>query len=110
MSSLTTLMEKVGYKEITTYASDFDNADMLGAKAIMDTYNKAFEEAKDDYRYLTELHMVLEYKCVKWLDQRDTTISKLYYDLFLDTSFHASCTLRDDELEYFIDSPFIPFE
>ena len=107
MSSLTTLMEEAGYKEITTYASDFDNAEMLGAKAILDTYNKALEEAKDDYRYLTELCMVLKHKVVKWLDQKDKTISKLYYDLFIDISFHASCTLRDDELEYFIDSPFL---
>lgn len=107
MSSLTTLMEKVGYKEITTYASDFDNADMFGAKAIMDTYTKAFEEAKDDYRYLTELNMVLKHKCVKWLDQKNKARFELYYDLLIDVAFHASCTLRDDELEYFLDSPFL---
>lgn len=107
MSSLTSLLDGTDYGEITSYASDFDNAEMFGATAIMDTYNEVFEEAKNDYRYLTELVMVLNYKSWKWFYKKDRTISKLYYDLFEEVSLYASCTLADDELEYYFDRPHI---
>lgn len=110
MSSMTSLLNRTDYKEITTYASDFDNAEMFGAEAIKDTYIKAFEEAKDNYKYLTELDMVLNYKFWKWFDKKDRTISKLYFDLFADVSLYASCLLKGDEFEYYINSPYLRSE
>lgn len=107
MSSLTTLLNGVDYEEITTYASDFDNADMFGAIAIMDTYKKAFEEAKDDYRYLTELVMVLKYKFWKWFYRKDRTVAQLYADLHKDASYYALENLEGDELEYYYNRPSI---
>lgn len=35
----------------------------------MDTYNSAFNEWKDNHIYLTELVMVLNWKCWYWYDQ-----------------------------------------
>ena len=107
MSSMTELMNETDDKEITSNASDFDNAEMLGAKAILDTYNRVFEEAKDNYKYLTELVMVLYYKFWKWFYLVDSTTYKLYHALFVNASDYASYTLEAEEFEYYINKPHI---
>ena len=50
------------YQMMTTFWSDFSIADRFGARAIKDTYERAFNEWKDNYQYLTELVMVLNWK------------------------------------------------
>ena len=51
-----------GYKPITTFYTDFSIADNFGANAILDTFKRAFRSWKDNYKYLTELVMVLNWK------------------------------------------------
>ena len=51
-----------GYETITSFWSDFTIADRFGVGAIKDTYKRAFNEWKDNYKYLTELVMVLNWK------------------------------------------------
>ena len=51
-----------GYETMTTFWQDFTIADNFGVDAVNDTYNRAFNSWKDDYRYLTELVMVLNWK------------------------------------------------
>jgi hypothetical protein len=43
----------------TTFWSDFSIADPFGKDAVRDTFNRAFEEWKSDFRYLTDLVIVL---------------------------------------------------
>lgn len=50
----------------TTFWDDFSIADAFGVGAIKDTYNRAFKEWKSDYRYLTDLVIVLNHKCWYW--------------------------------------------
>ena len=51
--------ELTGYKPVTTFYQDFSIAEKYGIDGIKDTYQRAFEEWKDDYKFLTELVMVL---------------------------------------------------
>ena len=51
-----------GYQCFTTFWSDFYIAELFGKNAIQDTFDRAFEEWKHDYKYLTELVVVLNYK------------------------------------------------
>ena len=55
-------MEEAGYKVQTTFWEDFTIADFFGVKAIQDTFDRAFGEWKKDYKYLTELILVLNHK------------------------------------------------
>lgn len=55
-----------GYKQITTFFQDFSIADNFGEAAIKDTYDRAFKEWKDNYKYLTELVLVLNWKIWQW--------------------------------------------
>ena len=51
-----------GYKFVSTFPSDFTIADKFGESAIRDTFNRAFNEWKSNYVYLTELVISLNWK------------------------------------------------
>ena len=89
-----------GYKPITTFWEDFTIADMFGVAAIKDTYERAFDEWKSDYKYLTELSMVLNHKIWYWW-QRNDTYARLYDTLWRQTHAWAYDNLRGEELSYY---------
>lgn len=90
-----------GYKPITTFYEDFSIADQYGFKAIEDTYRRAFRNWKDDYKYLTELVMVLNWKIWAWYE-KDYDIAKLYDGLWRKTQDYALKHLDGEELSYFL--------
>lgn len=47
----------------TTFWSDFSIADAFGMEAVKDTFRRAFKGWKDNYIYLTELEIVMNWKC-----------------------------------------------
>lgn len=55
-------MKENGYELQTTFWNDFTIADHFGLAGIQDTFNRAFEEWKDNCKYLTELTLVLNHK------------------------------------------------
>lgn len=55
-------MNMFGYETFTTFWEDFSIADVFGTNAIEDTYNRAFNEWRNNYQYLTELVMILNWK------------------------------------------------
>ena len=89
-----------GYKPITTFYEDFSIADMFGRDAIGDTYNRAFEHWKGDYKYLTELVMVLNWKIWEHYNKNDM-YAKLYNKLWDATAEWAVENLKGDELSYY---------
>ena len=91
---------QTGYKPITTFYEDFSIAEHFGVKAIKDTYKRAFKEWKGEYKYLTELVMVLNWKIWEHYEHNDE-YAKLYNDLWVDTDNYACENLKDDELSYF---------
>lgn len=91
-----------GWRPITTFWSDFDIADRFGKEAVLDTFNRAFKEWRYDYRYLTELVMVLNHKTWQWYE-RDNELSELYCSLFETTDNYAIDNLKGAELKYFLE-------
>lgn len=55
-------MKEVGYDPMTTFWEDFSIADKYGIAGVKDTYKRAFSEWKDDYKFFTELTLVLNHK------------------------------------------------
>ena len=90
-----------GYESKTTFFSDFSIADSFGLDAIQDTFNRAFNEWKDNYIYLTELVLVLNWKL--WLHYEDghEDYAKLYDKLWRIADEYAVDHLEGDELSYF---------
>lgn len=89
-----------GYKQITTFFEDFSIADNFGINAIKDTYKRAFAEWKSDYKYLTELVMVLNWKCWEH-NETNEAYSELYSDLYYEANDYALDNLKGEELDYF---------
>lgn len=90
-----------GYKPITTFWQDFSIADHFGENAIRDTYRRAFAEWKDNYKYLTELVMVLNHKIWRWYE-RNETIARIYNELWEKADEYAMNNLKDEEIRYFL--------
>jgi hypothetical protein len=96
-----TMAEELGYEPKTTFWEDFSIADKFGLSAITDTYQRAFEEWKSDYIYLTELVMVLNHKIWYWYD-KDVGKAEWYNKLWETADNYALDNLKGDELSYFI--------
>lgn len=94
-------MNETGYKMMTTFWSDFTIADRFGAAAIEDTYKRAFNEWKDNYQYLTELVMVLNWKIWQHYEANNESISRIYNDLWEKTDIYAQEHLKGEELSCF---------
>jgi hypothetical protein len=89
-----------GYTQITTFFEDFSIAEHFGAKAIQDTYLRAFKEWKTNYKYLTELVMVLNWKIWQWYGKNDE-YAQMYNDLWEVADLYATENLKGEELDYF---------
>ena len=73
---------------------------MFGLNAIQDTYNRAFNEWKNDYKYLTELVMILNWKI--WSHyEKHREYADLYNKLYEETNTYAYEHLKGEELSYF---------
>lgn len=80
---------------------DFTIADAFGVDAIKDTYNRAFQEWKDNYEFLTDLVMVLNHKIWHYYGTKET-YAAVYNDLWAEADEYAVDTLKGEELMYFL--------
>lgn len=94
-------MNVFGYETFTTFFEDFTIAEHFGVNAIKDTYNRAFNEWKNDYKYLTELVMVLNWKIWQHYDEKNNEFTNLYNELWEKADIYACENLKGKELEYF---------
>lgn len=96
-----TIEEQTGYKPITTFYMDFSIADKFGVNGIKSTYENAFRSWKNNYKYITELAMVLNWKCWRWYQVNDE-FSRLYTDLYYKLDEWIFNNLKGEELDYYI--------
>ena len=97
-------MEIIGYTPTTTFWTDFSIAEPFGLQAVQDTFDRAFEEWKREYKYLTELVMVLNHKCNIHYELENYQASELYETLYYQLRDYALDKLKDKELDYFIET------
>lgn len=89
-------------KFTTTFASDFTIADRFGCKAVLDTFKRAFSEWKGDYRYLTDLVLVLNHKIWEHWEAKSLALAHTYDDIWRTADAYAYNNLKGEELEYFV--------
>lgn len=92
--------EITGYKPKTTFWDDFTIAEAFGENAILDTYNRALREWKDNYIYLTELVMVLNHKIWHYYN-KNNAYACLYNELWEKTDSYCLENLHGEELNYY---------
>ena len=89
-----------GYETITTFWEDFSIADKFGINAVKDTFNRAFNEWKGNYKYLTELVLVLNHKIWQHYEKNEA-LARVYNDLWEKADLYACNNLKGEELSYF---------
>ena len=94
-------MAENGYELQTTFWDDFTIADRFGLLAIKDTYKRTFNEWKNNYKYLTELILVLNHKIWQY-HEKHPEMAILYNSLWEKTDLYAMDNLKEDELSYFL--------
>ena len=92
----------MSYEFKTTFWMDFTIADKFGIEAVKDTFKRAFSEWKTDYIYLTELTLVINWKCWEHYENNNIEISKLYSEYYYQLREYCLDNLKGKELEYFI--------
>ena len=92
----------MSYEFKTTFWMDFTIADKFGIEAVKDTFKRAFSEWKTDYIYLTELTLVINWKCWEHYEKNNLEISKLYSEYYYQLREYGLDNLKGKELEYFI--------
>ena len=89
-----------GYEMTTTFWEDFSIADLFGKGAIQDTFDRAFNEWKGNYVYLTELVIVLNHKIWQHYETREN-LARVYQDLWEKADEYACENLKGEELSFF---------
>jgi len=92
--------EYCGYKQITTFYQDFSIADNYGISAIKDTFQRAFKEWKGNVKYFTELVLVLNWKCWRWVEDK-YDYCELYSNLYYKARDYALDNFKGEDLTYF---------
>ena len=90
-------------EDFTTFKMDFDIADKFGIDAIKDTYNRAFKEWKDNYKYFTFLVINLNHKIWEHYERHNDEYARLYDELWRGADTYAIEHLKGDELQYYLD-------
>lgn len=84
-----------------TFFMDFTIADRFGVQAIRDTFRRAFNEWRIDYKMFTELCMTLNMKCWSYYGTNDTYCD-LYRELFHKADNWAVENFRGEKLKYYL--------
>ena len=99
------MAKQLGYEPLTTFWDDFTIAERFNVKAIEETARKAFNEWKDNYKYLTELIMVINHKCWEHYHNGNNKLSDFYSNLYYEYDERAIDYLEknygEEELRYF---------
>ena len=90
-----------GYKPKTTIYSDFSIADRFGAAAVRETFDRMHNEWKDNYIYLTELTMALNWKIFEHHDTNSQELEQLYDELWRQEDLYCQEHLQGEELTYY---------
>lgn len=94
--------EMTGYKPMTTFYRDFSIADKVGLFPIEDSFNYIMRDIKSmNYKYITELCMVLNWKIWEHYEKKDEPKARLYDKLWRKMCDYIYNNFNEEELIYY---------
>ena len=94
--------KEYGYDCITTFWDDFCIDEKFGGiSGVKDTFRRAFKEWKDNYKYLTELVIVLNHRCWMLHNRGMNELSSVYLNLYEKAHDYALNNLEGEEFDYY---------
>lgn len=94
-------LKMTGYEPKTSFWWDFSIAEKFGIEAIKETYARTFEEWKDNFIYLTELVMILNWKMWAWHEFENEELMRAYCEIWEDADNYARKNLTGEEIRYY---------
>ena len=94
------IQELTGYKPFTTFYTDFSISEIFGIDSIVDTYNICLMNWKTNYKYITELYLVINWKMFRWYNN-DRRYYECYLNLFRELEKWVHENFSKEELEFF---------
>ena len=96
------LMEELqpGYKRCSTFAADFAIADYFGIKAVKDTFNRAFNEWKDNSHMMTEMALVLNHNIWRYYEI-DPELARTYEECWKKADNYCIENYKGDDLDWY---------
>ena len=89
------------YEFKTTFWQDFTIADHFGIGAVKDTFERAFKEWRNDVVYVTELSLVMNWKCWQHYEKGNERLARLYSDLYYEVDGWCYTNLKGADLDYY---------
>lgn len=86
----------------STFRDDFTIADKFWEKWIVDTFKRAFQHRHKDRVYITELALVMNWKCWYRADRGNLKLSKLYEKLRFEIDTRCMDNLKWDDRKYYL--------
>lgn len=87
----------------STFRDDFTVADKFGEKWILDTFKRAFKHWKNDLVFITELALVLNWKCWEHYDNDNFQLSKIYEKLWFEVDTWCLDNLKWEDKKYYLE-------
>lgn len=79
---------------------DFTIADKFGVSAIKDTYERAFNEWKDNVEYYASFVMTLNHKIWEWYE-KDEAIARVYNELWMKADDYGREHFKGEDASYY---------
>ena len=92
------------YEMKTTFWQDFTIAEHFGLAAVKDTFKRAFAEWKSDAVYVTELALVMNWKCWQAYEKGDSAMTEYYSDRYYEVRAWCLDNLTGADLEYYFEA------
>lgn len=90
-----------GRQFVSTFPSDFAIANKYGEAGVRDTYKRCFDAWKEDYKFLTDLVLTLNWYI--WaLYKTNEKLAHVYDVLWKKCHNYALSHLKGNELQYYI--------
>jgi len=92
------------YQFKTTFWMDFTIAEHFGIGAVKDTFGRAFKEWRNDVVYVTELALVMNWKCWEHWEKGEHELGEYYSDRYYEVREWCLDNLKGDDLRYYFET------
>lgn len=86
----------------TTFNNDFAIAERFGIDAVKETYNRAFNEWKNNVEYITELTLVLNWRLGVHYAKHNMPLAYVYEDLWKQNDMWCRNNLHGEDRAYYL--------
>lgn len=91
-----------GYETMTTFWADLTIADVFGAEAVQETYDRINLQWRQNFKYYTEFVLCLNHK-IWYYYEKDDILARLYNKLWQEADTWARDNFKGEAAQWYFD-------